>query len=233
MRHPTPCFLFLLALANAASAAAPADAAYCRNGLFPREQEQLDRGVVTGQPGEKIHFFSDLDGCPTRGAQCRRPAYLVPGDAVLVGKRNAGWACVWHQGRNQETVSWIPLRSLALLPAMPVDPVRGWTGLWSDGSGSIRITLAAPGKTPEQGQSLVLASRLRWDGGSGLDGEPRAHFGGMRAPLRVEPAGRRASAAQDGCEVRLVRVGKALVADDNGACGGLNVRHTGVYYRRD
>ncbi|MCA1247976.1 hypothetical protein [Massilia sp. MS-15] len=233
MRRWTPFFLLFLSMASAASAAAPADAAFCRNGLFPREQEQLDQGVVTGQQGEKIHFFSDLDGCPAGGAQCRRPAYLVPGDAVLVGKRDAGWACVWYQGRTRETVSWIALRSLSLLPAMPVDPLRGWTGLWSDGSASIRIAPAAPGKTPDQGQGLILASRLRWDGGSGPDGEPRAHFGGMRAPLRVEPAGTRASAAQDGCAVRLVRVGKALVADDNGACGGLNVRHTGIYYRRD
>jgi hypothetical protein len=65
------------------------DADFCRNGLFPREQESLSLGVVQGQKAEKVHFFGDFDGCPSNGAQCRHSTYLVPGDEVLVGKTTA------------------------------------------------------------------------------------------------------------------------------------------------
>lgn len=201
------------------------DADFCRNGGFPREQEQLSLGVVQGRPGEKIHFFDDLDGCPARGAMCMRAAYLVPGDQVLVGKRSADWACVWYQGRKHESVSWVPARNIALLPAPPLDPVRDWVGTWSDGLSTIRIS------APKAGGKLQISSRLRWDGGVGPDGERRMNFGGMQAAIEVQ--GAKASASDsNNCQVALTRIGRYLVADDNGECGGMNVRHTGMYFRR-
>jgi hypothetical protein len=207
----------LLSLPLFAAAADGAD--FCRNGLFPSEQAQLDLGVIQGRPNERVHFYEDLDGCPARGAACRRAAYLIPGDAVVVGKRNADWACVWYQGRKHESVSWVPMRSVALRPAAPLDRPGDWTGLWSDGTSTIRITPAG------RDGLLRIVSRLRWEGGEG-----RANFGGMEGVLALQ--GAKASAAQGECQVRLSRIGNYLVADDNGACAGMNVRHTSMYLRR-
>lgn len=92
----TSLFVFMLLAPLAGSAQAQvSDADFCRNGLFPREQEHLSLGVVQGQKAEKVHFFKDDDGCPSRSAECMRASYLVPGDKVLVGKSTADWVCVW------------------------------------------------------------------------------------------------------------------------------------------
>ncbi|MGX9217261.1 hypothetical protein ACWV27_02440 [Massilia varians] len=206
-----------------ACAAQVSDADFCRNGGFPREQDDLGLGVVQGAKNEKVHFLEDYDGCPSKCAACKRPAYLVPGDEVLVSKRTAGFACVWYQGRKHESVGWIPAAKLDLLPAATLDPVRDWLGTWSDGAGTIRIW-PAPGLGRMQ-----IESTLRWDGGAGPNGEPRANFGGMHGVLEVQ--GAKASAAEGACQVVLTRIGRYLVADDDGDCGGINVRHTGVYVR--
>lgn len=199
------------------------DVEFCRNGGFPGEQDSMSLGVIQGQKYEKVHFFEGYDGCPSKGAACRRPAYLVPGDEVLVNKRTAGFACVWYQGRKRASVGWVPANKVALLPPPPLDPARDWLGTWSDGVGTIRIW-------PASGAGrMQIASRLRWDGGTGPNGEPRANFGGMHGVLEVQ--GARASAAEGTCQVVLTRIGRYLVANDDGVCSGINVRHTGVYSR--
>jgi len=215
MRTLLPICLLCLPLLAAAADAAD----FCRNGLFPREQAQLDLGVIQGRANEPVHFYDDNDGCPAKGAACRRPSYLVPGDAVVVGKRSADYACVWYQGRKHESVSWVPLKHVALRPARPLDRAGDWTGLWGDGGSTIRIAPAG------KGGELSIISKLRWEGGEG-----RANFGGMTGVLKLE--GAEGSAAEGECRVALSRIGDYLVADDNGACGGINVRHTGMYRRR-
>lgn len=127
------------------------------------------------------------------------------------------------QGRKHESVGWVPANKVAPLPAPPLDPVRDWLGTWSDGVGTIRIW-PAPGAGRMQ-----IESKLRWDGGTAPNGEPRANFGGMHGVLEMQ--GSRASAAEGACQVMLTRIGRYLVADDDGDCGGINVRHTGVYSR--
>ena len=215
--------LLLMPLACQAQAEV-SDADFCRNGLFPREQEHLSLGIVQGRPGEKVHFLDDMEGCPSKGAVCMRAAYLVPGNEILVGKRTADWACVWYQGRQHEFVSWVPRKNVALLPAPPLHPVRDWVGLWSNGLSTIRL---APSKV---GGKLQISSRLRWNGGVDPAGERRMNFGGMTGTVDVQ--GARATGAEGDCQVTLTRIGKYLLADDNGDCGGMNVRHTGMYFRR-
>jgi hypothetical protein len=201
------------------------DADFCRNGGFAREQAHLSLGVVQGQKGERIHFFNDLNGCPSKHASCMRVAYLVPGDEVLVGKTTADWACVWYQGREHESVSWVPRKNVVMRPAPPLHPVRDWVGVWSYGSGAIHISPS------DVGDNLQISSKLRWEGGVSPEGERRGNYGGMQAALNVQ--GPKATGSYGDCQVALTRIGKYLVADDNGACGGMNVRHTGVYFRRD
>lgn len=221
-RFISTCMLLLTLFCHAQ--AQDSDANFCRNGLFPREQAHLSLGVVQGRADEKIHFFDDLDGCPSRGAMCMRAAYLVPGDEVLVGKSTDEWACVWYQGKKHEFVSWVPKQNVTTLPAPPLHPVLDWVGLWSDGFATIRITQSTADST------LEILSKLRWYGGVSPTGEERANYGGTKAALDVK--GSRATASDGVCQVVLTRIGRYLLADDNGDCGGLNVRHTGVYFRR-
>jgi hypothetical protein len=216
------CLLLIPLVCDAQAQASDND--FCRNGLFPREQEHLSLGVVQGQKDQKIHFFDDYDGCPAKGTRCMRVAYLVLGDEVLVGKSTADWVCVWYQGRNREYVSWMPKTNIALVPTPPVHPIRDWVGVWSDGSGTIRISPL------DARDTLEISSKLRWDGGDSPAGYPIANFGGITAVLNVN--GPQASASDGVCQVALTRIGRYLVADDNGNCGGMNVRHTGVYFRR-
>jgi hypothetical protein len=108
-------------------------------------------------------------------------------------------------------------------PAPPIHPIADWVGVWVDGPEKIWISLLKP-----KG-GLQLRSRLRWDGGISPDGEASANYGGITGRLDVH--GSSASAVEGDCQVRLARIGKYLVADDNGACGGMNVRHTGMYFR--
>jgi hypothetical protein len=206
-----------------ACAAQASDADFCRNGGFPREQDNLSLGLIQGQKNEKVHFFDDNDGCPSKGAACRLPAYLIPGDEILVGKRTADFACIWYQGHKQESVAWVPAKNVALGAAAPLDPVRDWVGAWSDGTNKIRIAAANGGR-------VQMRSKLRWDGGTAPNGQPLANFGEMQGLLEVQ--GAKASAVEGECSVALTRIGRYLVVDDNGACGGINVRHTGVYFRR-
>jgi hypothetical protein len=214
--------MLYLSLACASQAHAQAsDSDFCRNGLFPREQETLSLGVIQGGKSEKVHFYDDMDGCPSTEARCMRPAYLVPGNEVLVGKSTGDWTCVWYQGKQREFVSWVPKKHVDLRPAPP-SPASDWVGTWAGGSDRIRITTT--------GGQLQLRSRLRWDGGSLPNGEPIAHFGGMNGILKVQ--GAKAGAVEGDCQLSLSKIGKYLVADDNGACGGINVRHTGVYFRQ-
>jgi hypothetical protein len=219
---PRLCMLLIPFACHAQAAVSDAD--FCRNGLFPREQEHLSLGVVQGRPGEKVHFLDDMDGCPSKGAMCMRPAYLVPGNEILVGKRTADWACVWYQGRKHEFVSWVPRKNVVLLPAPPLHPVRDWVGLWSDGLSTIRLS---PSK---EGGKLRISSSLRWDGGVDPAGERRMNVGGMTGTIDLH--GVKATGAEGDCQVTLARIGQYLLADDNGDCGGMNVRHTGMYFRR-
>lgn len=216
------CLLLIPLVCDAQAQVSDAD--FCRNGLFPREQENLSLGLVQGQKDQKVHFFDDSDGCPSKGAKCMRSAYLVPGDDVLVGKSTADWACVWYQGRGNEFVSWMPKTNIAKLPAPPLHPVRDWVGVWSDGNATIRISPSGARDT------LEVLSTLRWNGGVSASGDLIANYGGTKAALNVY--GPHASASDGVCKIALTRIGKYLLADDNGDCGGMNVRHTSVYFRR-
>jgi hypothetical protein len=199
------------------------DADFCRNGLFPREQEQLSMGVIQGATAEKVHFFDDLDGCPSKGASCMRAAYLIPGDQVVVGKSTAGWACVWYQGRKHESVSWVPRKNVALLPASADRPAQGLDRHLGGRSGQDpHFPVKREGRTPVRVEFALArrdAAERRADRASGRDGG------------RLQVDGSKAGATDGDCQVRLTRIGSYLVADDNGACGGMNVRHTGMYLR--
>ncbi|MCP3025222.1 hypothetical protein [Cupriavidus basilensis] len=190
----------------------------CRNGYFPSENKELELARVHGAEGSRIDLFVDEKGCPADTEACSDKAYLVPGDEVIVNKRQNGWACVWYQGRRHETVRWIRAEKLATVK-VPTPLLADWVGTWRFGTNWIRISKVPNGALRVTGEATY---------GSG----PRINVGDLQG--EIEPRSERASMGKDErfCVVDFVRVGRFLVASDNANCGGANVRFDGVYVRR-
>lgn len=187
------------------------------------QQRDMKLAEILGETGERVHFYRGWDGCPERGAACRENSYLIPGDQAVVSQNKGEWSCVWYQGRQRQFIEWVPTNKLKLLPAPPVPNPDDWLGLWVDEPQHIRITR-------DSGGQFQMDSELRWDGGLSMSGEPYSNYGGMTAPLRM--AGATASAADDWCKVGMTLLGRILVVNDSGVCGGINVRHRGMYVRK-
>lgn len=64
---------------------------WCRNGLYTSDAAGFRGGKVTGAKNARVYFHGDeSDDCPAAGAKCRRKAYVVPGDALVVTRRLIG-----------------------------------------------------------------------------------------------------------------------------------------------
>ncbi|AWN50083.1 hypothetical protein DK419_15795 [Methylobacterium terrae] len=178
-------------------------------------------------------------GCPDPGPACRERAYLVTGDAVILGERRGAFVCASYRGAKDEDVGrtgWIPAEAVAVEPAPPV-AVEGWLGTWKQAEAQIRVT---PGDKPG---TLAVAGDATWGGGD----PDRVRRGGIHTGEMsgtVVPVGDAASFAmgengtlpvqtggESDCKVWLRRLGPWLVVDDNLACGGMNVTFRGVYRR--
>ncbi len=196
----------------------------CRNGSFPSEQRSLQLGRFAGEKDQKLYFYKDDTACPNDESSCRRNAYVLPGDELLINKTVGGWACAWFHGTKHETVGWVKTDHLVFLPTENVDR-QHWLGTWKyyNTDGVITIT--------ENGESLSVEGSTLWQGGMSPAGFPVVHTGEIAGTIK--PVNGRAHLS-DGdreidCAADLVRIGRYLVVHDNGNCGGVNVRFDGVY----
>lgn len=178
-------------------------------------------------------------GCPDPGPACRERAYLVTGDAVILGERRGAFLCATYRSAKDDDVGrtgWIPAEAVAVEPAASV-AVEGWLGTWKQAEAQIRVT---PG---DKAGTLAVAGDATWGAGD-PDRVSRGgiHTGEMSGT--VVPVGDAASFAvgetgtlpvqkgsETDCKIWLRRLGPWLVVDDNLACGGLNVTFRGVYRR--
>src|SRR5262245_11652470 len=66
--------------------------------------------------------------CPSSENVCRRKAYVVPGDEVLIGTADGPYVCaLFKSQRGTETTGWLPRLTLELVPPAPA-PARQWAG---------------------------------------------------------------------------------------------------------
>jgi hypothetical protein len=227
-KRVTASFVFFgTTLLSLSSAAQTSDAEMCRNGLFPREQDSLQIAKVAGTPPERLYFSDDHDGCPGKGAQCRKKAYVLPGDELLLGKVSGDWTCAWYQGKARETVGWVPNKNLVIQP--PEASGIDWLGTWKAYNHPGYINIAS-----KDGVVYVQAN-TRWTGAKLPDGSRVEHLGDMAGELRIDKHRARFGGAWDAagweCAAQFTRVGRFLVVHDNAQCGGVNVRFDGVYTR--
>lgn len=194
---------------------------WCRNGAFTDDAAPFRTGTVGGARGERTYFYSDDADCPGGSdAKCRRKAYLVAGDEVIVTRRFDRFICAWFQpAKGSETVGWLPADRLALRDVDRNPPLALWMGEWEfyDNSVSIRRGSRA-GRLKLEGQAF-------WRGLG--DNIHVGEIGGEAAPRAGE-----ITLEDDICRVSLRLVGRFLVVNDNNHCGGHNVTFDGIYRRK-
>jgi hypothetical protein len=226
-----------LLFANPAAAYDANDPANC-NGPDWDDAHPLTVSKVTATP--RVNFVKSpydddfkAESCPAATDACRKKAYLVTGDLVLVGPTRGNFTCVAYKSPTNKrpiwTRGWLPSVALAPVAPMPSPRLSDWLGTWDQPLGAIEIK---PGG---------IGGRLRIEGEIAVAGARDVHTGVIDA--QVMPAGDTIAFLDDGwmpfetkcdsgCRVRMRRVGPYLVVEDNGDCGGAGVTFTGLYRRK-
>lgn len=209
-RTAAVCSLLAVLSANVASAEPQ-----CEVGQFISANVAFQKGVVTGQEGERVYLHNGGDGCPSE-AVCRRKAYVVVGDTVLINGTSADWACAAFVGAKGAVTGWIPKHQLALATIDRNPSLSAWMGKWRKNRNSLTIKAESDGKISVDGFAL-------W--GSG----PAPNVGEVQGT--TIPVGTGATVKDGPCRVTLTLADNWLIAKDNQECGGLNVSFSGIYRR--
>lgn len=194
--------------------------------------------VATGKP--RVYFVIDRvfkAQCPATGAACQDKAYLVPGDVVLIGKRQGAFVCAgFLSPRGTSTINWLPAAAVIPLPASERQP-SDWVGDWAAPEQGITIKAAAGGALNVSGDaSWGMGDKWRRENGAVHIGQVKGTVrpaGGVVAFTEGDDKTLPYNAGDEGaCSIRMVRRGPYLLARDNNKCGGLNVSFTGFYRRK-
>lgn len=187
---------------------------HCDISTFTPANTAFQKGVASGEKGERAYFYNGGDGCPSEA--CRRKAYVIAGDTVLVGGTSTDWACAAFVGARGAVTGWIAKRQFALNPTNPNPSLAAWGGEWKSGRNSLSIQAQSGGSISVDGLAL-------WGDG------PAPNVGEVQGA--ATPAGNRATVKDGPCQVTLTLADDWLIASDNNQCGGLNVTFSGVYRR--
>ncbi|MGY4395232.1 hypothetical protein ACVWZA_000393 [Sphingomonas sp. UYAg733] len=168
----------------------------------------------------------DRAGCPANSVRCRRAAYLVTGDPVLIDASAGAFVSVnYVAASGTMTQGWLPATAVTRVAPLPPGSAA-WRGNWQRDEASIDIK---PTKRPGR---LNIDGTASW----GTHDPERVERGGIHTgELNGEatPVGDRLSITDgpDGCAAWLRLVGPYLVVTDNLQCGGVNVSFSGIYRR--
>jgi hypothetical protein len=187
---------------------------WCRNGAFASDAKEFRVARVRGA---RAYFYGEDEGCPGPDAKCRRKAYVVAGNSLVVSRKFGDYVCAWFQpARGYETVGWLRADQLEVPETDASPPAARWLGEWG---------LHSNGLTIRRGEK---AGELRVEGSAVWHGlGDNVHVGEVNAS--AAPGGNTLTLEDDICKITLRLVGDFLVADDNGDCGGVNVTFDGVY----
>jgi hypothetical protein len=215
-------------LVGPASAYDPYDPANC-NGADWDDKRALVVSKVTAKP--RVNFVKSpydddfkAENCPAATDACRKTSYLVTGDLVLTGKTREEFTCVsYHSPLSDKrtwTTGWLP--SAALTPVAPMQSPKtsDWVGTWRQGAyvGGGLVEIKAEG------------GKLHVDAGILVPTARDFHNGAFEGDATVEGDTLSfADSYDDGCRVRMQRIGPWLLIWDNGGCGGAGVTFTGLY----
>ncbi|WP_156295412.1 hypothetical protein [Methylobacterium aquaticum] len=181
---------------------------------------------------------STRKGCPGPDPACREKAFLVPGNLVILGNTLPGFVCATYVGKTGAVrAGWVPETAVVPPPTSAAPSVTDWTGTWTAPEQTVVIRPGkAPGTLGVKGDATFGAldpDRVRR--GAVNIGE----VAGETAPTGADLAftmgdkGTLPYSAGDpsDCRLRLKLLPPFLLAEDNAACGGMNVTFTNVYRR--
>jgi hypothetical protein len=208
---------------------AQSDEQMCRNGLFPRENVTFSLAKVTGN--DKLHFLDDMSGCPAKGGKaCEQPAYVLPGDTLLVSKHQGSFLCAFYPNKGGGSAGWVPQERLQEIAFSKQPMLSQWAGTWKDGDNMIRIEI--------HGAALRASGEAYWPSkrpSAQFPGGPNlGEMEGIATPQRntVTFEDKSGGYSSDTCRVSASLVRDVLVVKDNQMCGGENVSFSGVYRRK-
>jgi hypothetical protein len=188
--------------------------------------------IIADQP--QVHFLkngTDQASCPAASDTCRKTAYLIPGDLVLIGKTDGAYSCISYESATARKVSWtngwLPSATLTPVVPSPASSRADWTGEWVHSAGHITIRNGKDGELTIKGEGFYAAAQ-------------NVHTGVIDATAK--PVNGLLQFADDGsiafddpkadCQVRMQRIAALLVVEDNDACGGAMVTFTGFYRKK-
>jgi hypothetical protein len=148
------------------------------------------------------------------------PSTVLPGAWVAISQSVPGYVCVEpakggpHGSRG---FGWLPADRVQIIQAER--PLNWWRGTWRSTAARIKIT--------------IEDNRLSAEGHAIWQGQSSPHFGEFSAEAIPDAGGILFKEGDDAdvCQVKLVAMGNAMVAEDNNNCGGFNVSFTGFYTR--
>lgn len=194
---------------------------WCRDGFFTRDSKEFKIGIVKGT---RAYFYGDdKDICP-EGAACRRKAYLVPGNEVIVNRVRGDFACAWFSPlKGLPTVGWLKVSDLAISSRARNNGTRAWLGEWVYEDNGIEFT------------DNKLAGFLNVTGNATWIGlNDNVHVGEIDGRYAPENGVIDYSDGDDefDCKMTMRLLGRYLVVADNLKCGGLNVSFSGIYTKK-
>jgi hypothetical protein len=203
------------------------DAPGCDISDPPHVHSQLQSATVTGDG--RLYLLSDEDGCPSDKAMCQH-GYLIDGDDVIAGQTSGAFTCVSFAGRLGESIGWVRSSRLRFNKDIGALPLKAWVGKWHDGDNVIDIS--------SKGNKLIAGGAAYWPQPSAnpeVAKKGEFNFGTFDAvaiPNGNEVQFEQGDSPADTCVVSAKKIGKFLVVQDNGKCGGLNVRFDGLYRQK-
>lgn len=222
-----------LAMLPAGAAVAQSASGHCE----PAEYGDQLAVARVSKAQSKVNFISgvhDNKACPGVTDACRMRQFLMAGDVVMTGRTHEGFVCATYvNAKGVETSGWLPAKALETLAPQPITSAD-WLGTWRRIEATIRIKPAGPGAIDVDGEAA-------W----GSHDPERVKRGSVRSGVltgKVKPDGDKLfmsdeaatsfEAVKDGCAVRMRRLARYLLVEDNSQCGGINVTFSGLYVRR-
>jgi hypothetical protein len=181
---------------------------------------QLPAAVTAQQPPKSSCNFNLYEG--TLAEVTTPSAGLERGDIVVIYRTEGDWTCGYLTGKTGGGPGWILTNAIRAAASDPNPPLSAWVGTWRDGEGAITIGTAATGG------ALTVKGEAVWHGAADL-----AHSGAFSG--EATPKGNQlhyaTGTSRYDCVVDAVLYEKYLLVNDNGQCGGLNVRFSGIWKR--
>ncbi|MFZ2280832.1 MAG: hypothetical protein WAW39_23735 [Prosthecobacter sp.] len=178
---------------------------------------QFHPATVSGEKGTRAYFHDSGNDCPS-SENCRRKAYVIAGDRLLVGTEADKWACAYFSGEKGSVTGWVRKGQLNFSQPNSHPNLASWLGDWKLGRNSFSV------QHGEKPGSLTVDGIALWGEG------PAPHTGSVEAS--AVPARNQVIIKDGPCQITLTLVDEWLIAADNHECGGMNVTFDGVYNRR-